>query len=56
MQPWAAGGGYFNFAERPCEVEAILPPDACARLAEVKRSWDPDGMILANHALAAAPA
>ena len=56
MQPWAADGGYFNFAERPCDVDAILPPDACARLAEVKRRWDPDGIIRANHALALEPA
>ncbi len=56
MQPWATDGGYFNFAERPCDVEAILPPETCSRLAEVKRTWDPDGMILANHALAPAPA
>ena len=51
MKPWAAPGGYFNFAERPCEVDAILPPETCARLGEVKRRWDPDGMIVANHAL-----
>ena len=37
MEPWAADGGYFNFAERPCDADAILPPDVCARLAEVKR-------------------
>jgi FAD binding domain-containing protein len=51
MKPWAAEGGYFNFAERPCDVDAILPPETCSRLAEVKRRWDPDGMIVANHAL-----
>jgi hypothetical protein len=56
MQPWATEGGYFNFAERPCDVEAILPPETCSRLAEVKRAWDPDDMILANHALSAATA
>ncbi|HEY7152209.1 MAG TPA: FAD-binding oxidoreductase [Solirubrobacterales bacterium] len=56
MKPWASEGGYFNFAERPCDVEAILPAETCSRLAEVKRSWDPDGMILANHALALEPA
>ena len=43
MQPWAAEGGYFNFTERPCDVDAILPAEVCARLAEVKRKWDPDG-------------
>jgi FAD binding domain len=51
MQPWASDGGYFNFAERPCDLDAILPPETCARLAEAKRRWDPDGMIRANHAL-----
>jgi FAD binding domain len=51
MQPWAADGGYFNFAERPCDADAILPADVCARLAEVKRQWDPDGTIVANHAV-----
>ncbi len=52
MAPWTAGGGYFNFTERPCGVDAILPPDVCARLAEVKRRYDPGDRILANHAVA----
>jgi hypothetical protein len=56
MQPWAAGGGYFNFAERPCDVDAILPEETCSRLAEVKRQWDPDNVIRANHALSLASA
>jgi hypothetical protein len=56
MQPWAAEGGYFNFAERPCDADAILPPEVCARLTEVKRKWDPNDMIVSNHALAIAPA
>jgi FAD binding domain len=51
MRPWAADGGYFNFTEGPCDVDAILPPDVCARLGEVKRRWDPDGRIVANHAI-----
>jgi FAD/FMN-containing dehydrogenase len=49
MEPWAAAGGYFNFAERPCNANAILPADVCARLAEVKRHWDPAGTIVAGH-------
>jgi FAD/FMN-containing dehydrogenase len=49
MQPWRASGAYFNFTERPCDVDAILPADVCARLAEVKRHYDPDGRIVANH-------
>jgi hypothetical protein len=51
MSPWLADGGYFNFAERPCDADAILPAETCARLAEVKRRWDPDGTIVANHAV-----
>ena len=51
MRPWAGEGSYYNFTERPCDVDAILPADVCARLAEVKRKWDPDGMIVANHSV-----
>lgn len=56
MEPWAADGGYFNFAERPCDADAILPAEVCARLAEVKRKWDPDGRILGSHAVSLDPA
>ena len=52
MTPWAADGGYFNFAERPCDADAILPTEVCARLAEAKRRYDPDNRIVANHAVA----
>jgi hypothetical protein len=56
MKPWAAEGGYYNYAERPCDVDAILPAKTCERLAHVKRSWDPDNLILANHSVALATA
>jgi FAD binding domain len=56
MRPWAAEGGYFNFAERPAELESILPETTCKRLAEVKRQWDPDELIRANHAVSMATA
>jgi hypothetical protein len=56
MAPWAADGGYFNFAERPCDADAILPAAVCERLAAVKRSWDPDGRILGNHVVSLDPA
>jgi FAD/FMN-containing dehydrogenase len=56
MEPWAADGGYFNFADRPCDSDAILPPDVCSRLVEVKRKWDPDGRLFGNHAVALDPA
>jgi hypothetical protein len=51
MEPWAGDGGYFNFAERPCDTNEILPPDVCSRLGEVKRHWDPDNRIIGNHAV-----
>jgi hypothetical protein len=54
MRPWAADGGYFNFVERPCDIERIFDADTCARLAEVKRTYDPDAVIRANHAPALA--
>jgi FAD/FMN-containing dehydrogenase len=56
LEPWAAEGGYFNYAERPSGVDAILPAETCKRLAQVKRSWDPDSLIRANHSIAMAPA
>ena len=56
MDPWAAEGGYYNYAERACDVDAILPAETCQRLAQVKRSWDPDNLIRANHSVALATA
>jgi hypothetical protein len=56
MKPWTRPGGFLNYAERPCDVDAILPEETCERLALVKRSWDPDGLILANHSVAMEPA
>jgi FAD binding domain len=55
MAPWKADGGYFNFAERSCGIDAILPADTHERLLEVKRRWDPEGIISANHELTVAP-
>jgi len=51
MEPWAASGGYFNFSDRPCDTDAIFPPEVCARLVEVKRKYDPGGRIFGNHAV-----
>ena len=51
MRPWSAEGGYYNFIEGGCDVDAILPPEVCDRLAEVRRKWDPEGRVVANHAV-----
>ncbi len=53
MRPWAGEGSYFNFVEGGCDVDAILPADVCERLREVKRAWDPENRVVANHAVAA---
>lgn len=31
------------------ERGSILPADVCSRLEEVKRTWDPENRIVANH-------
>jgi FAD binding domain len=51
MRPFGGEGRYLNFTEAPRDVEAILPADACQRLREVKRAWDPEDRIVANHAI-----
>jgi hypothetical protein len=51
MSPWAGEGQYLNFAERPSDIEAIFGTAVSERLAAVKRQWDPDGVIRANHVL-----
>ncbi|HEY8001321.1 MAG TPA: FAD-binding oxidoreductase [Solirubrobacterales bacterium] len=56
MSAWGGGGAYFNFHERPCDLDVIFDSETCDRLAEVKRAWDPDGLIRANHAVTVAAA
>ena len=51
MEPWTVEGGYYNFSDDPCDVDALLPADTCSRLSEVKRRYDPEGRIVANHAV-----
>jgi FAD binding domain len=55
MGAWAAGS-YLGFAERSCDLATIHDAQTCDRLTAVKRQWDPDGVIRANHELAAAVA
>ena len=56
LAPWKAEAEYFNFIERAAVVDELFEPEVADRLAEVKRSWDPDGLLRANHAPAPAPA
>jgi hypothetical protein len=54
LGPWRAEGMYFNFAERRTAFEDLFPSDVGARLSDLKRDWDPDNVIRANHAVPAA--
>jgi hypothetical protein len=49
LSPWATGGAYYNFADRPADPGTLFSPEALERLSEIKASWDPDGVFRANH-------
>jgi FAD/FMN-containing dehydrogenase len=49
LEPWSTESCYFNFADRPTDLEAIFAPETLERLREVKRRYDPDGLISGNH-------
>jgi FAD/FMN-containing dehydrogenase len=49
LQPWATSQCYFNFADRPTELEALFSSETLSRLRDVKQSYDPDGVISGNH-------
>lgn len=49
LEPWEAGCGYLNFAERAIAVDRLFSPAAYARLQEVKRRYDPEAVFRANH-------
>lgn len=52
MQPWATGHAYLNFIgdEGAGRVRAAFGP-AFERLAQVKRTWDPDGVFHGNQSI-----
>ncbi|MEK6326853.1 MAG: FAD-binding oxidoreductase [Actinomycetota bacterium] len=49
LKPWAPESRYFNFADRPTDLEAIFAPETLERLRDVKRRYDPDGVVSGNH-------
>ena len=49
LTPWDSRRSTMNLADGATLPEALFPPDALARLRDVKRRYDPDGVILANH-------
>ncbi len=56
LAPWKDEVEYFNFIERSADTEELFDDETASKLAEVKRAWDPDGLIRANHAVTVAAA
>ena len=50
LADWHDDGSYLNFTEAEATTGEIFDSDTAAKLAEVKRTWDPDRRIVANHA------
>jgi hypothetical protein len=51
LLPWAGTEGFMNFSERAVGMEKIYSSEVCSRLGEVKRRWDPDGVIVGKQEL-----
>ena len=49
MAPWATGGDYLNFADRPSDASRAFDQETYARLREIKATVDPDGVFVAAH-------
>jgi len=49
LAPWANGSLFLNFADRGIDVATGFDADAWARLVEVHRTVDPDGVFAAAH-------
>ena len=58
MKPWTTGRAYLNFIgdEGAGRVEAAFGEAKFARLAELKRTWDPTNLFRHNQNIAPAPA
>ena len=48
LAPWSNGPRLSNFAGRPTSPELLFDAETLARLREVKRRYDPEGLIEAN--------
>ena len=57
MKPWTTGRAYLNFIgdEGVGRVEAAFGADKYARLADLKRKWDPTNLFRHNQNIAPAP-
>jgi len=51
---WASGSAYLNLTERPVDTAIAYGADTYRRLQDVRARVDPDGLLRANHEIAAA--
>ena len=51
MAPWSTGRIFLNFSEQRDAMAASYPPAVLTRLRDVKRRYDPKGLIHSSHAL-----
>ena len=49
--PWASDTTFLNFAEQQPGTRASFSPSTAGRLNAVKAAYDPDGILVANHAV-----
>ncbi len=49
MDPWATGGDYLNFADRPSDASKAFDAETYERLRQIKAAADPDGLFVAAH-------
>lgn len=53
LTPWDSRRSTMNLADGATLAESLFPPDVLERLRAVKRRYDPDDVILANHPVSA---
>lgn len=47
--PWASAWHYLNLAEHSVDTRTAFDADVFARLQAVRATYDPDGLVVANH-------
>jgi FAD/FMN-containing dehydrogenase len=50
VEPWASGHTYLPMLDDSSDTRKAFPPDVHARLTEIRRMVDPDGLFMAPHA------
>ncbi len=49
LAPWATGTRFLSFAERTSSLSTCVPDAALQRLARIRATVDPDGLLVASH-------